>query len=476
MSIAILMMLQSVSDEVEAAAAERRRNQALDSFASHESIAPAKPGISPIATLPFEILAYIFSLSIPSVDPYWLFGETFPKQRGGYDPEVPFHLRAPAVLLEVCKRWREVAIGTPLLWTRILIEDPDSPQELSRAALHVTYSGDLPLVLHIRNKSNYSRYFPSPRTSLLRILVPHARRWCELVLGETSFSVDELRSLPPASSTGLTVAGTHATFATFNAQFWPWALSSPMLKRAIFTCYKDFPPNLMKQTACMVSEVSLRGRALAMSQVLGFLQSCPSLEMLHADTFESMRSDDSDIDLPFVECPNLHTLMLGNNAPDFYEFFQHLRTPQLLHLAVDDRFPYTNKRPRELVWAAVCELLVQSGATLRRFFYSGYERQLMDYIHLDPFKDLEELSTFRMLVSPAFFEMLTLDGTNQRLPKLKELTLGLCQGDGEGSLGRMIRSRKGTLRVLEINGIMPPFDRAALRSARADDLIMYYWA
>ncbi|KAJ7157290.1 hypothetical protein C8R46DRAFT_859860, partial [Mycena filopes] len=58
--------------------------------------------LSGLRRLPLEILAYIFLLTIPSVE------ETCP-------------LRSPWILGHICRRWRAIALATPALWSSIVI-------------------------------------------------------------------------------------------------------------------------------------------------------------------------------------------------------------------------------------------------------------------------------------------------------------------------------------------------------------------
>ncbi|KIK33520.1 hypothetical protein CY34DRAFT_38321, partial [Suillus luteus UH-Slu-Lm8-n1] len=60
----------------------------------HEGLGPA------ISRLPAELLSEIFTHTLPPFD--------------GFLP--PSKLRPPILLTRVCRRWREVAVGTPNLW------------------------------------------------------------------------------------------------------------------------------------------------------------------------------------------------------------------------------------------------------------------------------------------------------------------------------------------------------------------------
>ncbi|KAK7025846.1 F-box domain-containing protein [Favolaschia claudopus] len=62
----------------------------------------------PVLTLPSEIVSEIFTHTLP---PY----PECPSQTG------PF---SPTSLSHICSKWREIALGTPRLWTAIAVSSP----------------------------------------------------------------------------------------------------------------------------------------------------------------------------------------------------------------------------------------------------------------------------------------------------------------------------------------------------------------
>ncbi|ELU38907.1 F-box-like domain-containing protein [Rhizoctonia solani AG-1 IA] len=104
-------------------------------------------GLAPINTLPPEILARIFYLSLP--------------------PSCDIHLissgnahysRYPDHLGQVCALWRRVAISTQALWCHIDLSDirPYSEGLVTRASIHAARAGKLPIELHIFTNDDYS--------------------------------------------------------------------------------------------------------------------------------------------------------------------------------------------------------------------------------------------------------------------------------------------------------------------------------
>jgi hypothetical protein len=115
----------------------------------------------PVLTLPNEIVSDIFMHFLPD---YTL----FPALIG---------LLSPTLLTHICRRWREIAISTPALWSAIK-----------------SYPGDIPLDMHhINTWLNRSRCCPlslqfgggDPRldiTQVLKTVILHRARWEHLDL------------------------------------------------------------------------------------------------------------------------------------------------------------------------------------------------------------------------------------------------------------------------------------------------------
>ena len=88
----------------------------------------------PINALPPEVLGEIFLASL---------GKIFPVHD---DDSIP-----PLQFCRVCTYWQQTALSTPGLWTRLLINHFDFPQEIDIMSKWFSSAGELPLSLRIQN-------------------------------------------------------------------------------------------------------------------------------------------------------------------------------------------------------------------------------------------------------------------------------------------------------------------------------------
>ncbi|KAL1680107.1 hypothetical protein EV122DRAFT_208532 [Schizophyllum commune] len=458
----------------EFAAAEQQANLFGDVVSFRPSTKTlAEPDTSSINRLPFELLSEIFILSLPPVDRSWMFGETIDAQEGRRSPNIPSHLRAPAVLTAVCTYWSAVATGTPRLWTRILADDLCARRQLHWAALHVRNSGNLPLILHVRTKPG------SPHLALdalLRIIVPHAQRWHTLVLFADSLKLDDALFLSTARAESLSSVMIHGVRSDIRDTIWSWAMSSPHLRQISLTLANNNILRLVNQapdTWQDLRELSLLNRNCRTPEVLMLFQTCPRMEVLHVDSLGWPRLP-VDGDLSVTQAPNLHTLMVVNRADDTHTFFSHILVPRLRHLAIDDHASHANSHLRRQLWSTATDMLVKSGARLERFLYTGDEEQLVELVQRDTFQDLKELSAYRMPTSRKLLDILTIHSCHCYLPLLSDLSVGCTWGAKEAALDKMIMSRKGSLRILQFWCLIYPIDLTILKGASADWLTVYF--
>ncbi|KZP12507.1 hypothetical protein FIBSPDRAFT_798865, partial [Athelia psychrophila] len=124
---------------------------------------------APIDTLPNELIAHIFTMGSTS-EPIHVDGRT--------KRPLPFSL----LVSSISRRWREAAISSPLLWSRLSFT-ADPLANLWNAFLFLPRSGTHPLDIHINPKS---------MERVLEIILPHRERWrtlCVIPWGEEALAL-----------------------------------------------------------------------------------------------------------------------------------------------------------------------------------------------------------------------------------------------------------------------------------------------
>ncbi|KAJ7483485.1 hypothetical protein FB451DRAFT_107141 [Mycena latifolia] len=132
--------------------------------------------LSPLRRMPPEVLAEIFSWTLPSIE----------------DASRKFHeSHSPWVLTHVSSRWRAIALSTPSLWSRICInyiEDELNPLSMIKTQIKRAHK----LRIHFYgNEKKPSR----PQIGMFRLLTEHSAQWEELVIELTADIVPLLANL-----------------------------------------------------------------------------------------------------------------------------------------------------------------------------------------------------------------------------------------------------------------------------------------
>ncbi|KZP13912.1 hypothetical protein FIBSPDRAFT_936033 [Athelia psychrophila] len=121
---------------------------------------------APIDTLPNELIAHIFTMGSTS-EPPRLYRRT--------SRSLPF----PLLVSSISRRWRDAAISSPPLWSRLLFTATLADSWISR--LFLPRSGTHPLDIHINLE-----YAVHSMERVLEIILPHCERWRTLCVNRLS--------------------------------------------------------------------------------------------------------------------------------------------------------------------------------------------------------------------------------------------------------------------------------------------------
>ncbi|KAJ7147643.1 hypothetical protein C8R43DRAFT_1237164 [Mycena crocata] len=138
--------------------------------------------LSPLRRIPPEVLAEIFSWTLPSA------GDLL---NSGF---LLHWKEAPWMLTHICGRWRTVALSTPSLWSLVFIDFQDqsfSPNPL-RTVLETQIARANKLKIHFYGAENKNDVL---QVEMLELLAEHSFRWEEFHVSLTSFLLPVVATL-----------------------------------------------------------------------------------------------------------------------------------------------------------------------------------------------------------------------------------------------------------------------------------------
>ncbi|CEL54800.1 hypothetical protein RSOLAG1IB_07334 [Rhizoctonia solani AG-1 IB] len=242
--------------------------------------------------LPTELLSRIFRHTVPRGCRSYSYDGT----------------RILLVLTWVCRRWRELAIGTPSLWSHVDLEladyeDNPPPPEIER--LWLERAGSLPLHVHFNCTNNEFEHYTPRFTAfpqLLRILIPLASQIATLGfrgLGARQFveGLTEIRLAqgPINRIVALYLAGAAGTGFAPPGRIDPLPLA--------------WPPSLFRGISELIIDDLPEAQCPSLYQLTTILSNCPQIYSLRLHQM-TIREDPGAGSFPTVHLPHLRFLSL----------------------------------------------------------------------------------------------------------------------------------------------------------------------
>ncbi|KAF9012836.1 hypothetical protein BDZ89DRAFT_1077261 [Hymenopellis radicata] len=370
---------------------------------------------SPMRTLPPEILSDIFA--------------AYCDMHGLPDRPGPFHmscsnrtfLQSRMHLLQICRRWREVALSTPRLWNTFPIIRKGA--ELDQRWL--ASAGKLPVELsyhvnvHKRAQQLLCAYLP--RCETLHLHVP------------TGGHVDTLYRIPRASR--LTTLTLQFSDNWHHSRIQPWTESLLQSVPELISLTTNSPPEVLSPLATQLRHLSLLDFIHPLD-VLPYLQILKQLKSLHVILLAREGNNRPELEpithehLQSLHCKYAHPFV--DDRPEI--LLDHLILPRLRHLdikpstfypepliklfersscqistlALDVRWPHPRHEHYKLAEAGIkdglgeCLKSPQVGKHLKKFFFI--------------MRDFDEA---RKKIPDTLLQLLS--GTTDHFPKLAEL-------------------------------------------------------
>ncbi|KAJ7875445.1 hypothetical protein B0H13DRAFT_2201207 [Mycena leptocephala] len=264
----------------------------------------------PVLTLPNEIISDIFMHFLP---PYPL----FPPLIG---------LLSPTLLTQICRKWREIALGTPALWSAISYHDSiNMPFDVAIHAFDIWLNRSRCCPVSLQFDANDSRV---DAAEFLAMVVPHRARWEHLELSVWLSHLPILDGPMPLLrylDLRLRRVGTYAKAVTFEM---------PLLRTVVVN--DDAALSVILPWAQLTSLTLLR---VFPYECVPILQQTSSLVHCKLELFDST----NDQPRPDITLPCLESLTLINpRRESAIDFLGTLIVPALRSLEIPEIFLYVN--------------------------------------------------------------------------------------------------------------------------------------
>ena len=296
--------------------------------------------LSPMATIPSEILIEIFQIACQPV----------------YNGNNAGQAVTPLFLGSICRRWRDVTWSTPLLWNTILLHvSPSRKQHGNQAQLLKDWllnARSAPLSIKLFAEDEDESVFHAFE-AIMRILVTRSNYWLtfDSLLPPRCHKI--FKNIPFPMLTSVSLYPPRNTITTFNTPSNIMFLTAPNLVGVNLPRY--FPVVLPWEPVR-----HFRTRWLTVAECLIVLQQAPNLQKcqfeyvyLPADSLISITI------MPHVQLKHLHVGFQDSGTS--MSFFDSITLPSLSNLRIQCN------GTRRLLLSSITSLVLRSACNLERF-------------------------------------------------------------------------------------------------------------
>ncbi|KAJ7840366.1 hypothetical protein B0H13DRAFT_2677002 [Mycena leptocephala] len=260
----------------------------------------------PVLTLPNEIVSEIFMHFLPTYP-------RFPPLTG---------ILSPTILTQICRKWREIALGTPALW-RIMSDSADPPFDLLAHVFNIWLNRSRSCPLSLQFGIRGMRDHELDMTPVLEAMVPHRARWERLELYFLSTSHIPILGGPMPLLRYLELRLDPSAFGAAAV-----LIEAPLLRTVTL--------NANAASKVILPWVQLTSLALfyvSPHECVPILQQTSNLVRCKLSIFDPHNNQPGpDLSLPYLESLTL-TVPFGTVSPRFLETFI---VPTLRHLEIPE--------------------------------------------------------------------------------------------------------------------------------------------
>ncbi|KAF7343914.1 F-box domain-containing protein [Mycena venus] len=223
---------------------------------------------------------------------------------------------SPTTLTHICRKWREVALATPMLWRAIKLSDTVTfERQVQISDLWIRRSCSSPLSVFMHRSAISAEMIPA--------LIAHRARWEHLNL--------HILSPSPSMIDGPMPLLRHLDLSTAKMDEDVTFHEVPLLRTVILTgCYTS------RITLPWVQLTSLTLNSVVPDQCVPILQQTASL--VHCHLYLWVFDDSEVFDPPNITLPCLESLSFNPNCDSVTEFLECFIVPALLTLEIPESF------------------------------------------------------------------------------------------------------------------------------------------
>jgi hypothetical protein len=358
----------------------------------------------------------------------------------------PDQSQAPLLLCRVCAYWRQVAISTPVLWSKFSAQRSCGlPSHWQLIQLWLNRSQSHPLSFHISQQSASEKGNLPHTHRIMKLFLPHFSRCYDLHISLDDTLARELFSIPAEDKTSLNSLALDTNICSRGVidQIPDIINSFTNIRQLSFSIYRP-PISLAKISWSQLTHVELYYFFLPIDVMSVILAQCSQVVEFVSDRLKPSVG----YSFPTTVLPHLHTLRISCRCTPLSqccigELLQCFTLPALrsLRLIIHHPSHFAHWEPEWFIAflaRSCCQLEV-----LTLYYRELFEDTIIAYLQTPLLKHLKEITLSSIHVSDRTLVLLTYpsSGTDGGiLPCLESISLSGCT-PSDGLLADMVASR-----------------------------------